>query len=136
MTPYQYQKTPRRPFDDLVDSCAAAIVQRALDLSGCQPMDRQLGPMLGMADSGIHNRQAVRMWIRGRLIERRMPIPKSESELETLHDQLWMRLLPMLLQMRFVIDVEAEEKNITEGSGCEPATSYRVSSPELTGEAA
>lgn len=111
MSPSQAIRASRRPFDDLVDDCASTIIPLALAISGCPPMDRQLGAVLGMAETGIRNRQALRMWIRWRLEERRAPIPKSDPELETLQRRMWLDLLPTLLRIKAAADTQAEHED-------------------------
>jgi hypothetical protein len=84
--------------DELADLCIETVVPQALSVGPFAPLDRELGPVLGMANCGIHNRQALRMWIRWQLDSSYEPLHASSRSIQTVRESLWSCLLPLLLQ--------------------------------------
>lgn len=93
----QTQFESRQDIDVLVSRCADVLIPRALALGAFAGLDKQLGPALGMGNSGIPNRQALRMWIRWRLEEGCISNRYSRAALRSLMETLWSGLQPKLL---------------------------------------
>jgi hypothetical protein len=104
----QIQSKSSQDIDMLVNRCADVLIPRALSLGAFAGLDKQLGPALGMPNSGIPNRQALRMWIRWRLEEGCISTQYSRAGLRGLMDTLWSGLQPMLLQVLPVANTQQE----------------------------